>query len=93
MEITQQEVSRILQDIDDCIISSPQICGNVPCPTGLGMLELPRCLTLISVLADDMEEHFDDYGDRIIEEEDPNFGFNEVMDLEIMGMLQSMRIR
>ena len=92
MEITQQEVSRILQDIDDASFHLRKYAEMSHVPQDLAA-RITAMSDLISVLADDMEEHFDDYGDRIIEEEDPNFGFNEVMDLEIISMLQSMRIR
>ena len=92
MEITQQEVSKILQDIDDCVFHLRKYAELSHVPQHLAS-RISVMSTLISVLAGEMEDHFDDYGDRIIEEEDPNFGFNEVMDLEIMGMLQSMRVR
>ena len=90
MEITQQEVSKILQDLDDCVFHLRKYAELSHVPQHLAS-RISVMSTLISVLAGEMEDHFDDYGDRIIE--DPNFGFNEVMDLEIMGMLQSMRIR
>jgi hypothetical protein len=43
---------------------------------------------LMCILADDMEEHFDEHGDREVEEEDLNAGFNELMDADILSMLQ-----
>jgi hypothetical protein len=92
MEITQQEVSRILQDIDDASFHLRKYAEMSHVPQDLAA-RITAMSDLISVLADDMEEHFDDYGDRIIEEEDYNAGFNEIMDADIMGMLQSMRIR
>ena len=92
MEITQQEVSRILQDIDDASFHLRKYAEMSHVPQDLAA-RISAMSDLISVLADDMEEHFDDYGDRIIEEEDYNAGFNEIMDADIMGMLQSMRVR
>ena len=92
MEITQQEVSRILQDIDDASFHLRKYAEMSHVPQDLAA-RITAMSDLISVLADDMEEHFDDYGDRIVEEEDYNAGFNEIMDADIMGMLQSMRIR
>jgi len=92
MEITQQEVSKVLQDIDDCVFHLRKYAELSYVPQHLAH-EISVMSHLISVLAGKMEEHFDDYGDRIVEEEDYNAGFNEVMDLELMGMLQSMRIR
>jgi len=92
MEITQQEVSRILQDIDDASFHLRKYAEMSHVPQDLAA-RISAMSDLISVLADDMEEHFDDYGDRIVEEEDYNAGFNEIMDADIMGMLQSMRVR
>ena len=92
MEITQQEVGSLLQDIDDASFHLRKYAEMSHVPQDLAA-RISAMSDLISVLADDMEEHFDDYGDRIVEEEDYNAGFNEIMDADIMGMLQSMRIR
>jgi len=93
MEITQQEIGSLLQDIDDASFHLRKYAEMSHVPQDLAV-RISAMSDLISVLADDMEEHFDDYGDRIVEEEeDYNAGFNEIMDADIMGMLQSMRIR
>jgi hypothetical protein len=44
-------------------------------------------------LASDMEDHFDEHGDRPILEEDDNAGFDQLMDMDIRGMLTTMRFR
>jgi hypothetical protein len=40
-----------------------------------------------------MEEHFDDHGDRVVEEDDYNAGFNEIMDADINSMLRALSVR
>ena len=92
MEITQQQVSEHLQDIDDASFHLRKFAELSYVPQDLAARILAMA-DAICVLASDMEEHFDDYGDRVVEEEDYNAGFNEIMDADIMSMLSAMRVR
>jgi hypothetical protein len=56
-------------------------------PDALGA-RITELADLMCILADDMEEHFDEHADREVEEEDLNAGFNELMDADILSMLQ-----
>ena len=92
MEITQQQVNEHLQDIDDGSFHLRKYAELSHVPQDLAARILAMA-DAICVLAADMEEHFDDYGDRVVEEEDYNAGFNEIMDADIMSMLSAMRAR
>jgi hypothetical protein len=40
-----------------------------------------------------MEAHYDEFGDRQAEEDDPNAGFDQIMDADITSMLRELRLR
>lgn len=92
MEITQKQVSEHLQDIDDASFHLRKFAELSYVPQDLAA-RIIAMADAICILANDMEEHFDDYGDRVVEEENPNEGFNDVMDADIMSMLSAMRSR
>ena len=87
MEITQQQANQSLQEIDDASFHLRMFAEKSHVPDELGA-RVTEMADLMCILADDMEEHFDEHGDREVEEEDLNAGFNELMDADILSMLQ-----
>ena len=92
MEITQQQANQSLQEIDDASFHLRMFAEKSHVPQDLAA-RITAMADLISILADDMEEHFDEHGDRQIEEDDYNAGFNQIMDADINSMLAALSIR
>ena len=92
MEITQQQANQSLQEIDDASFHLRKFAQQSHIPQDLAA-RITAMADLISILADDMEEHFDDHGDRVIEEDDYNDGFDQIMEADINSMLRAMSIR
>ena len=92
MEITQQQANQSLQEIDDASFHLRKFAQQSHIPQDLAH-RITAMADLISILADDMEEHFDEHGDRQIEEDDYNAGFNQIMDADINSMLAALSIR
>jgi len=92
MEITQQQANQSLQEIDDASFHLRKFAQQSHIPQDLAA-RITAMADLISILADDMEEHFDDHGDRQIEEDDYNDGFDQIMEADINSMLRAMSIR
>ena len=89
---TQEQISQSLQEIDDASFHLRKFAEKSHVPADLGY-RITAMADLICILADDMEEHFDDHGDRVVEEDDYNAGFNEIMDADINSMLRALSIR
>jgi hypothetical protein len=85
MEITQQEVSKILQDLDDCVFHLRKYAELSHVPQHLKK-NSTRSREAICFLADEVETWCEEH--QHDDEEDLNFGFNDLMDAEIMGMLK-----
>ena len=92
MDITQDQVSLALEEINDAGFCLQKFGEKSHVPQDLAKRIRAMAIELCA-LADDMEEHFDEHGDRQVIEEDDNAGFNELMDMDIRGMLATMRIR
>jgi hypothetical protein len=92
MEITQQQANQSLQEIDDASFHLRKFAQQSHIPQDLAA-RITAMADLISILADDMEEHFDDHGDRRIEEDDYNDGFDQIMDADINSMLAALSVR
>jgi len=92
MEITQQQANQSLQEIDDASFHLRKFAQQSHIPQDLAA-RITAMADLISILADDMEEHFDDHGDRRIEEDDQNAGFDQIMDADINSMLAALSVR
>ena len=92
MEITQQQANQSLQEIDDASFHLRKFAQQSHIPQDLAA-RITAMADLISILADDMEEHFDDHGDRRIEEDDQNAGFDQIMDADINSMLATLSVR
>jgi hypothetical protein len=85
--LTQEQISQSLQELSDASFHLKIFAEKSHVPDELGA-RIAELADLICILADDMEEHFDEHGDREVEEEDLNAGFNELMDADILSMLQ-----
>ena len=85
--LTQEQISQSLQELSDASFHLKIFAEKSHVPDELGA-RITEMADLMCVLADDMEEHFDEHGDREVEEEDLNAGFNELMDADILSMLQ-----
>ena len=92
MEITQQQANQSLQEIDDASFHLRKFAQQSHIPQDLAA-RITAMADLISILADDMEEHFDEHNDRRIEEDDYNAGFDQIMDADINSMLAALSIR
>ena len=92
MRRTQEQISQSLQEIDDASFHLRKFAEKSHVPQDLAARITPMA-DLICILADDMEEHFDDHGDRVVEEDDYNAGFNEIMDADINSMLRALSVR
>ena len=92
MEITQQQANQSLQEIDDASFHLRKFAQQSHIPQDLAA-RITAMADLISILADDMEEHFDDHGDRRIEEDDYSAGFDQIMDADINSMLAALSVR
>jgi hypothetical protein len=89
---TQEQISQSIQEIDDASFHLRKFAEKSHVPQDLAA-RITAMADLICILADDMEEHFDDHGDRVVEEDDCNSGFNEIMDADINSMLRALSIR
>lgn len=89
---TQEQISQSLQEIDDASFHLRKFAEQSHVPQDLAA-RITAMADVISNLADDMEEHFDDHGDRVIEEDDYNAGFDQIMEADINSMLQAMSVR
>jgi hypothetical protein len=85
--LTQEQISQSLQELSDASFHLKIFAEKSHVPDELGA-RITEMADLMCILADDMEEHFDEHGDREVEEEDLNAGFNELMDADILSMLQ-----
>jgi hypothetical protein len=85
--LTQEQISQSLQELSDASFHLKIFAEKSHVPDELGA-RITEIADLMCILADDMEEHFDEHGDREVEEEDLNAGFNELMDADILSMLQ-----
>jgi hypothetical protein len=85
--LTQEQISQSLQELSDASFHLKIFAEKSHVPDELGA-RVTEIADLMCILADDMEEHFDEHGDREVEEEDLNAGFNELMDADILSMLQ-----
>jgi hypothetical protein len=85
--LTQEQISQSLQELSDASFHLKIFAEKSHVPDELGA-RVTEMADLMCILADDMEEHFDEHGDREVEEEDLNAGFNELMDADILSMLQ-----
>ena len=92
MRRTQKQISQSIQEIDDASFHLRKFAEKSHVPQDLAA-RITAMADLICILADDMEEHFDEHGDRQIEEDDYNAGFNQIMDADINSMLQALSIR
>ena len=95
MRRTQEQISQSIQEIDDASFHLRKFAEKSHVPQDLAA-RITAMADLICILADDMEEHFDDYGDRVVEEDeedDYNAGFNEIMDADINSMLRALSVR
>ena len=92
MRRTQEQISQSLQEIDDASFHLRKFAEKSHVPQDLAA-RITLMADLISILADDMEEHFDDHGDRRVEEDDYNAGFDQIMDADINSMLAVLSIR
>ena len=92
MDITQDQVSLAFEEISDAGFCLQKFGEKSHVPQDLAK-RIRAMATELCNLAGDMEEHFDEHGDRQVIEEDDNAGFNELMDMDIRGMLATMRIR
>jgi len=91
MDITQDQVSLALEEINDAGFCLQKFGEKSHVPQDLAK-RIRAMATELCNLAGDMEEHFDEYGDRPVVEEDDNAGFNEMMDMDIRELLR-MRFR
>jgi hypothetical protein len=92
MEEHKSKSASQLQEIDDASFHLRKFAEKSHVPQDLAA-RITAMADLICILADDMEEHFDDHGDRVVEEDDCNSGFNEIMDADINSMLRALSIR
>tara|TARA_R110000823_G_scaffold217567_2_gene346912 strand:- start:1418 stop:1699 length:282 start_codon:yes stop_codon:yes gene_type:complete len=92
MKITQQQANQSLQEIDDASFHLRMFAEKSHVPQDLAA-RITAMADLISILADDMEEHFDDHKDSVVKEDNYNDGFNEIMDADINSMLRALSIR
>ena len=92
MRRTQEQISQSIQEIDDASFHLRKFAEKSHVPQDLAA-RITAKADLICILADDMEEHFDDHGDRVVEEDDYNAGFNEIMDADINSMLRALSVR
>ena len=84
---TQEQISQSLQELSDASFHLIKFAEQSHVPQDLAY-RITAMADLICILADDMEEHFDEHGDREVEEEDLNAGFNELMDADILSKLR-----
>ena len=89
---TQEQISQSIQEIDDASFHLRKFAEKSHVPQDLAA-RIAAMADLICNLADDMEEHFDVYGDLVVEEDDYNAGFNEIMDADINSMLAALSVR
>ena len=87
MRKTQEQISQSLQELSDASFHLIKFAEQSHVPDALGA-RITEMADLMCILADDMEEHFDEHGDREVEEEDLNAGFNELMDADILSKLR-----
>ena len=92
MRRTQEQISQSIQEIDDASFHLRKFAEKSHVPQDLAA-RITEMADLICILADDMEEHFDDHGDRVVEEDDYNSGFDQIMDADIRSMLAALSIR
>ena len=85
--LTQEQISQSLQELSDASFHLKIFAEKSHVPDELGA-RVTEMADLMCILADDMEEHFDEHGDREVEEEDLNAGFNELMDADILSKLR-----
>ena len=91
MDITQDQVSLAFEEINDAGFHLQKFGEKSHVPQDLA-IRIRAMATELCNLAGDMEEHFDEHGDRPVVEEDDNAGFNELMDMDIRELLR-MRFR
>ena len=89
---TQEQIGQSLQEIDDASFHLRKFAEKAHVPQDLAY-RITAMADLICILADDMEEHFDDHKDSVVKEDDYNDGFNEIMDADINSMLRALSIR
>ena len=89
---TQEQISQSIQEIDDASFHLRKFAEKSHVPQDLAA-RITAMADLICILADDMEEHFDEHGDRRIEEDDQNAGFDQIMDADINSMLAALSVR
>ena len=90
--LTQEQISQSLQELSDASFHLKIFAEKSHVPDELGA-RVTEMADLMCVLADDMEEHFYEHGDRQIEEEDQNAGFDQIMDADITSMLAALTVR
>ena len=81
-----------LEEINDCGFHLQKFGEKSHVPQDLA-IRIRAMATELCNLAGDMEEHFDEHGHRPVVEEDDNAGFDQLMDMDIRGMLTTMRFR
>jgi len=89
---TQEQISQSLQEIDDASFHLRKFAEQSHVPQDLAA-RITAMADVICNLADDMEEHFDVYGDLVVEEDDYNAGFDQIMEADINSMLRAMSVR
>ena len=92
MTRTQNEIRQSLQELSDASFHLRMFAEKSHVPDELGA-RITEMADLMCILADDMEEHFDEHGDRQIEKDDYNAGFDQIMDADINSMLAAFSIR
>ena len=85
-----KRIDENLEYIDDCQFHIRKLAQSNYLPDHLEE-KLNKIAEAICFLADEVETWCEEH--QHDDEEDPNFGFNEVMDAEINSMLQAMRVR
>ena len=86
--LTQEQISQSLQELSDASFHLKIFAEKSHVPDELGAR-----VTEMADLMDDMEEHFYEHGDRQIEEEDQNAGFDQIMDADITSMLAALTVK
>jgi hypothetical protein len=92
MTRTQNQVSQSLKELSDASAHLTKFAeqSHVPADLGARITEMAQQLC---ALADDMEAHYDEFGDRVVEEEDQNAGFDQIMDADITSMLAALTVK
>jgi hypothetical protein len=92
MTRTQNQVSQSLKELSGASAHLTKFAEQSHVPADLGA-RITEMAQQVCALADDMEAHYDEFGDRQAEEDDPNAGFDQIMDADITSMLRELRLR